>query len=79
MRAAAERIIWVFKETMRCVTSEGPGGRVLGVDAGKAGWVGIALDDGRVTAAGRRWPSVFKTPVRTARQAPDHVRASTPL
>jgi predicted RNase H-like nuclease len=90
------------------------------VDACKAGWIGIALGDGEVTAytaaridelvdavsadgpievvaidipiglpdagprpaddlaraaVGRIWPSVFKTPVREALQAPDHPTA----
>jgi predicted RNase H-like nuclease len=102
------------------VASERPTGRVLGVDACKAGWIGIALGSGQVTAytavridelvatvsidgpvavvaidipiglpdagsrqaddlaraaVGARWPSVFKTPVREALLAPDHVAA----
>jgi len=102
------------------VASERPTGRVLGVDACKAGWIGIALGSGQVTAytaaridelvatvsmdgpvavvaidipiglpdagprqaddlahaaVGARWPSVFKTPVREALRAPDHVAA----
>ncbi len=93
---------------------------MLGVDACKAGWIGIALSDTQVAAytaaridelvaavsadgpvevvaidipiglpdasprqadelaraaVGRRWPSVFKTPVREALQAPDHASA----
>src|SRR5215217_4842128 len=32
------------------VAGEGPDGRVLGVDACKAGWIGIALGDGQVAA-----------------------------
>lgn len=93
---------------------------MLGVDACKAGWIGIAVGDGQVAAytaaridelvaavsvdgpievvaidmpiglpdagsrqadelaraaVGRRWPSVFKTPVREALQASDHASA----
>lgn len=95
-------------------------GRVLGIDACKAGWIGIALGDGDPSAyfgtrigelvadadedgavgvvavdmpiglpdrgrrradvlarqaVGRRWPSVFMTPVRAALEADDHVSA----
>lgn len=98
-----------------------PDVRVLGVDACKVGWIGIALADGQVAAytaagidelvaaastdggleviaidipiglpdagarqaddlaraaVGRRWPSVFKTPVREALRAPDHATAT---
>lgn len=97
-----------------------PGDRVLGVDACKVGWIGIALGPGQLiaytaariddlvataridgpvevvaidipiglpdsgprqaddlarAAVGARWPSVFKTPVRAALQAPDHATA----
>jgi predicted RNase H-like nuclease len=102
------------------VAGKGPGSWVLGVDACKAGWIGIALGAGQAAAytaaridelvatvstdhpievvaidipiglpdrssrpaddlaraaVGPRWPSVFKTPVREALQAPDHVSA----